>query len=82
LAQTNPFRNKKGRKEPLRSEAKTRRRKKQRCFEKMQIQNHVAKTQNMASHRRRYAKRWKQRPTADELGQLLRSGARSGLIEV
>jgi hypothetical protein len=29
--------------------------KKQRCFEKTQIQNQVAKTQNMASHRRRYA---------------------------
>jgi hypothetical protein len=29
--------------------------KKQRCFEKMQIQNQIARTQNMASHRRRYA---------------------------
>jgi hypothetical protein len=29
-------------------------RKKQRCFEKTQVQNRVAKIQNMASHRRRY----------------------------
>jgi hypothetical protein len=28
---------------------------KQRCFKKTQIQNQVAKTQNMVSHRRRYA---------------------------
>jgi hypothetical protein len=55
LAQTNPFRHKKWSKTLLRSETKTRRRKKQRCFEKTQIQNQVAKTKNMPLHRRRYA---------------------------
>jgi hypothetical protein len=53
--ETNPSRHKKGSKNPLRSEQKPGGRKKQMCFEKTQIQNQVAKTQNMASHRRRYA---------------------------
>jgi hypothetical protein len=49
LTQTNPFRHKKGEKTPLRSEAKTEGEKEK----KTEIQNQVAKTQNMASHRRR-----------------------------
>jgi hypothetical protein len=48
-AQTNPFRYKKRSKNSVRSEAKSRGEKEK----KMQIQNQVAKTQNMASHRRR-----------------------------
>jgi hypothetical protein len=47
------LRHKKGSKNPLRNEVKTQRRKKQRCFEKTQMQNQVVKTQSMASHRRR-----------------------------